>query len=130
MGKVFHQRFTFLACFGILIFSLLALYLFCIKAVAFAILVTMAVVGMASHGLATYVFEPSPQGEALVIHRGWFARKRVICVNEIVRATRERLAFGLAHYILIEYGARHFVSVTPAEEEAFLREIKERQDYL
>ena len=66
--------------------------------------------------------------EVLRIDRGRFSRPTVIAVNEIVRCTLMKTAFGLSHYLLIEYGERRMVSVTPDNSEAFIAELKKRQE--
>ncbi len=63
----------------------------------------------------------------LVINHGRFTRKKTIPVNEIIKVTVVNTPMGFSHYILLEYGAEHFVSVQPENYEAFIEELKMRQ---
>ena len=49
-------------------------------------------------------------------------------VKEITRISPIRRQWLLIDYLLIEYGAGHEAEVQPVNEEAFLQEIKKRQD--
>ena len=76
----------------------------------------------------TYTFTASDRGEVLRINRGRFSKPMTIAVDEIIRCTRMKTAFGLSYYLLIEYGARRIMSVTPDNSEAFIAELKKRQE--
>ena len=49
-------------------------------------------------------------------------------VKDITRISPIRRQWLLIDYLLIEYGAGHEAEVQPVNEEAFLQEIKKRQD--
>ena len=129
MERTFHQQFTMANKCGITVFSLLALYLLWQKAALTGLFVAVIVVLMIERMIhTTYTFTVSERSEVLRIDRGRFSRPTVIAVNEIVRCTLMKTAFGLSHYLLIEYGGRRMVSVTPDNSEAFIAELKKRQE--
>ena len=55
-------------------------------------------------------------------------KKEQVPVKEITRISPIRRQWLLIDYLLIEYGAGHETEVQPVNEEAFLQEIKKRQD--
>lgn len=129
MERTFHQQFTMANKCGITVFSLLAFYLLWQKAALTGLFVVVIVVLMIERMIhTTYTFTVSERSEVLRIDRGRFSRPTVIAVNEIVRCTLMKTAFGLSHYLLIEYGGRRMVSVTPDNSEAFIAELKKRQE--
>ena len=128
MERTFHQQFTMANKCGITVFSLLAFYLLWQKAALTGLFVAVIVVLMIERMIhTTYTFTVSERSEVLRIDRGRFS-PTVIAVNEIVRCTLMKTAFGLSHYLLIEYGGRRMVSVTPDNSEAFIAELKKRQE--
>lgn len=72
----------------------------------------------------SYQFE----GDQLIINRGRFAKKEQVPVKDITRITTIKRRWLFINYLLIEYGAGHETEVQPVNEEAFLKEIKKRQD--
>ena len=129
MERTFHQQFTMANKCGITVFSLLAFYLLWQKAALTGLFVAVIVVLMIERMIhTTYTFTVSERSEVLRIDRGRFSRPTVIAVNEIVRCTLMKTAFGLSHYLLIEYGERRMVRVTPDNSEAFIAELKKRQE--
>lgn len=129
MERTFHQQFTMANKCGITVFSLLAFYLLWQKAALTGLFVAVIVVLMIERMIhTTYTFTVSERSEVLRIDRGRFSCPTVIAVNEIVRCTLMKTAFGLSHYLLIEYGERRMVSVTPDNSEAFIAELKKRQE--
>ena len=129
LERTFHQQFTMANKCGITVFSLLAFYLLWQKAALTGLFVAVIVVLMIERMIhTTYTFTVSERSEVLRIDRGRFSRPTVIAVNEIVRCTLMKTAFGLSHYLLIEYGERRMVSVTPDNSEAFIAELKKRQE--
>ena len=62
----------------------------------------------------------------LIISRGRFSRS--LSVNEIIRMRVVRPGLLGVRYILIEYGAGHETTVQPVNEEAFMREVRDRQE--
>jgi len=63
----------------------------------------------------------------LIVKRGHFARKIVIPLNEILIAEKMKGGLLFVSFVLIEHGADHFVSVQTDDDDAFVRELKERQ---
>ena len=57
-----------------------------------------------------------------------FMKKEQVPVKDITRISPIRRQWLLIDYLLIEYGAGHEAEVQPVNEEAFLQEIKKRQD--
>ena len=64
----------------------------------------------------------------LIISRGRFSRSLSVPVNEIIRMRVIRPGLLGVRYILIEYGAGHETTVQPVNEEAFMREVRDRQE--
>ena len=64
----------------------------------------------------------------LIISRGRFSRSLSVPVNEIIRMRVVRPGPLGVRYILIEYGAGHETTVQPVNEEAFMREVRDRQE--
>ena len=128
MQRVFHRRFPLAAKCAITIFLMLAFYLFWIKMAIVGVVVVAFVLLIIERVLHTkYVFSTDDKGEWLTIHKGRFARSRVIAVNEIIRWTSMKTSFGLSRYLLLEYGAGKLAAVQPESDEAFILEIRKRQ---
>lgn len=132
MDRTFHQRFTLAAKSGITIFTLLAFWFFWQKQAAVGLLVMIIVVGMVERVLHTeYIFrkvKPVDRDEEhwfLIINRGRFARNINIPVEEIKSVKLMRTPLRMGHYLLITYGAGNVYGVQPADEEAFLKELKD-----
>jgi len=68
------------------------------------------------------------EGDMLVVIRGRFAKRKNIPLNEIIRVVPVKGKLLVTHYLLIEYGAGREQAVQPMNEEAFLNEIKKRQN--
>ncbi len=64
----------------------------------------------------------------LIISRGRFSRRLSVPVNEIIRMSVVKAGVLGVRYILIEYGAGHETAVQPVNEEAFLNEVRDRQE--
>lgn len=128
MDRLFHQRFTLAFKCGITILTLLAGYLLWMHSASSALLgfvVVIILVVIIERVIHTvYIFTSSGN---LVIKRGLLARKIEIPVNEIIKVTVVNTPMGFSHYILLEYGAEHFVSVQPDNYEAFIEELRTRQ---
>lgn len=119
---------------GIAIFSVLAFYFFCVKVAILGLLLGIIVVGMIERGTRTiYVFHKvkpidlDEELDFLTIDAGRFSRKKHIAVRDIKQVTRMNAAFGIDHYVLIEFGEGNLESVQPADEARFLEELKKRQ---
>lgn len=64
----------------------------------------------------------------LIISRGRFSRELSVPVNEIIRMRVVRPGLLGVRYVLIEYGAGHETAVQPVNEDAFMREVRDRQE--
>ena len=86
MNRLFHQRFTLSYKCGIIVFSLLAFYLFWIKMTIVALLVIIVIVVIIERVIhTTYSFMAEEDSDVLVIDKGRFSSKKVIRVNDIVK---------------------------------------------
>ena len=131
--RTFHKRFTFSAKCGIGIFALLAGYFFWVKVVIIGILLAIVIVGMIERILnTTYTFrrvKPIDRDEEMdfiVIEEGRFSSKKTIPVCDIISVEPMKVCLGLDHALVIEFGAKHLVSVQPDNEEGFRKEIERR----
>lgn len=132
--RTFHKRFTVTAKVGIVIFAVLAGYFFWVKTAIVGILVAIVIVGMIERILNTsYTFrrvkpiDRDDEMEYLIVNEGRFSGNKNVPVCDIIRVERMKSFFGFDHYLLIEYGAHHIVSVQPDNEEAFEKEVEKRQ---
>ncbi len=135
MDRTFHQRFTIAAKSGITVFTLLSFWFFWNRQAAIGILVAIIVVGMVERVLnTTYTFrrikpiDMDEEKEFLIINKGRFSANRNIPVDMIKKVTSMKTAFGLSHYLLIEYGNNNMEGVLPEDDDAFMRELKKRQN--
>lgn len=133
LDRTFHKRFTLPAKLGVLIFALLAGYFFWVKAAIIGILLAIVIVGMIERILnTTYIFkwvrpiDRDKEMNFIVIDEGRFSRKKTIPVCDIIKVEPMKTFFGLDHALVIEYGAKHFVSLQPDNEEAFIKEVEKR----
>lgn len=86
----------------------------------FMIIFTVFVIERLLH--TEYLFS----GGKLIIKRGRFSRSHTIRVDEITRA--EIVSRMFVRYVLIEYGAAHYISVQPDNVKVFIDEIRKRQE--
>lgn len=123
--RTFHRKFTPTAKAGVAALSLLMGYCFWVKEVVVAVLCMALVVFAIEKVLhSEYVFRDN----RLIIRKGRFSKEKAIPVGEIVRCTRMTTAFGLVSYLVIEYGHLHLEDVEPDNEQAFMKELRRRQD--
>lgn len=64
----------------------------------------------------------------LVFEYGKLSKKKAIMISDIVKVRKIKTVFGLSHYLLITYGAGRMISAQPQKEDAFVEEIKKRQN--
>ncbi len=102
--RTFHHRLTLGSLCGLVLFSLLVIYLFWIKQALLGLFV-----------------------EFLLINRGRFSTKQQIALCDVVKCVPMRNNFGLSHYLLIKYGADRLIAVQPQQEQAFMDELMKRQ---
>ncbi|KGI60591.1 hypothetical protein HMPREF3034_02390 [Prevotella sp. DNF00663] len=127
MRRVFHQRLTPISVCSIIIFALLAFYFFWLKMPIPGFLTAIAIVLMTERLLHTvYIFDMQGVDDVLQINHGRFSKTITIRVSEVVRVTQMTSAFGLSHYLLLEYGNGHLTSLQPDNEETFRNELNKR----
>lgn len=132
--RTFHHRLTLGSLCGLVLFSLLVIYLFWIKLVVLGLLVVNVIFGMIERILhTTYTFirtkpiDRDEEMEFLLINRGRFSTKQQIALCDVVKCVPMRNNFGLSHYLLIKYGADRLIAVQPQQEQAFMEELMKRQ---
>jgi membrane protein YdbS with pleckstrin-like domain len=128
MDRLFHQRFTLAAKCTITVLTLLAGYLLWVRSAANALmgLVVVVVLVVIIERVIHTVYMFTSDGNLIISH-GRFAKKLTIPVNEIIKVTRMTTPMKFSHYILLEYGSEHFVSVQPENDDAFIAELEKRQ---
>jgi len=131
--RTFHKRFTLPAKCGVAVFVLLAGYFFWVKAAIVGILLAIVIVGMIERILnTTYTLKrvkPIDRDEEMdfiVIDEGRFSSKKTVPVCDIVRMECLKTCWGLDHALVIEYGAKHLISIQPDNEEGFRKEVDKR----
>ena len=129
MSRTFQHRVTPSAVVSILLLAFLTLYFFWHRSashviIALILLVTTTlVIDRVIHTTYTLTDEG-----VLEIYGGRFGGVRRLPLTDIISVEVKKPLLGISNYVLIMYGANHFVSVQPDNEEAFIREIKKRQD--
>ena len=133
--RTFHKRFTISSKVGISVFTALAAYFFWTKTAIIGILLAIVIVGMIERILhTTYTFrrvKPIDRDEEmdfLIVNEGRFSRNKTVPVCDIVRMEQVKTAMGMDHCVVIEYGIKRLICVQPDNEEAFIKEIKKRQE--
>ncbi len=131
--RTFHKRFTMPAKWGVAVFALLAAYFFWTKVAIVGILLAIVIVGMIERILhTTYTLrrvKPIDRDEEMdfiVIDEGRFSHRKTVPVCDIVRMESLATCWGLDHALVIEYGAKHLVSIQPDNEEGFRKEVEKR----
>lgn len=121
--RTFQHRFTIGAKSGIIVLSLLALYLFWQKSVMAALVVVVALVAVIERVLhSCYVVSE----EDLIIHRGRFLRDIRVPLSAIRSIRPMTTTWRLVHYLLIEYGEGKLIGVEPHDEDSFLNCLRKR----
>lgn len=122
MTRSFHHRTTVGAVCGILLFLLLALYAFWIKNAVVGLIMVFLLIILAEHTLhSEYIIT---EGK-LIINNGKLSHAKIIDINEIHDCKPMTSVFGLAHYLLLTYGASNrMVSVQPQNEVAFVAALQ------
>ncbi len=107
-----------------LLFAGLALYLFWVKALVAALALVVVNVLLIERTLHTqYVFRDG----MLHIERGRFAKTITVAVSDIYACRPMTNTFGLAHYLLLQYGHDRIVMVQPTDETSFVAYLKRLQ---
>ncbi len=127
-NRTFQHRVTIVGVAVPIIMAVMALYFLLHRTTIHLIIgfgLVAVIIMMLERLLHTnYLFE----GDMLTISRGRFMKKEQVPVKDITRISPIRRQWLLIDYLLIEYGAGHEAEVQPVNEEAFLQEIKKRQD--
>ncbi len=128
MDRIFHKRVTPVSILYTVILAGLALYFFWqgkgFPALIGFLVTCLTVVQIEQTLHTTYTFTADRQ---LKVYRGRFFRSLSIPVNDIVRAQKQRGAFGFIRYLLLEYGAGRLLVVVPDSTKGFLDELAKRQ---
>lgn len=127
-NRTFQHRVTIVGVAVPIIMAILAMYFLWHRTAVHLIIgfgMIVVIVMMLERLLHTcYLLE----GDQLTIVRGRFVKKELVPLKDITRITKIRRRWLCLDYLLIAYGAGHETEVEPANEEAFLKEIKRRQD--
>lgn len=129
MNRSFHYRASWLNYTCIIVVAVAAMYSLWHRSVVNAIVgfMLMGVVVLMIERIIHTVYVLTSDGR-LIISRGRFSREMSVPVNEIIRMSVIRPKLLGVRYILIEYGAGHETTVQPVNEEAFMREVRDRQE--
>lgn len=125
--RTFHQRFSLASKIAVLLATSLAFYLFWNKMFIFGVIVTFAVVVMVervSH--SSYSFVEKEGEQWLVVNHGRFSKTKTIRIAEVLKLTPMKTSFGMSHYLLMLYGNNHLMSLQPADEQSFCKELQRR----
>ncbi len=124
MNRTFHHRFTLGSKCGVILFAVLAIYLFWVKAVvAGAILIVLNVLIIDRVLHSEYVFSD----DTLTIVRGRFFKPKTILLADIKSCRAVTTPFKLSHYLLLEYGSGRYVSAEPEQEASFVKCLQNRK---
>lgn len=123
MTRTFHHRFTWGAKCGVLLFAGIALYLFWVKAVVVGLLFVVLNVMLIERVLHT---QYTIGDDALTVYRGRFAKSRTIPLTDIRHCYAVQGAFGLSHFLLLEYAGDGRITLEPAEEASFMACLAKR----
>ena len=125
--RTFHQRFTLASKIAVFLATSLAFYLFWNKMFIFGVIVAFAVVVMVervSH--SSYSFVEKEGEQWLVVNHGRFSKTKTIRIAEVLKLTPMKTSFGMSHYLLMLYGNNHLMSLQPADEQSFCKELQRR----
>lgn len=125
--RTFHQRFSLASKIAVLLATSLAFYLFWNKMFIFGVIVAFAVVVMVervSH--SSYSFVEKEGEQWLVVNHGRFSKTKTIRIAEVLKLTPMKTSFGMSHYLLMLYGNNHLMSLQPADEQSFFKELQRR----
>lgn len=129
MNRTFHYRSTWVSYLAVIIVAAAALFFLWNRTTAnavigFALMIaTLLMVERIVH--TVYVFTSDGM---LVIDRGRLSRQTVVRVGDITRVETVRHKLLPVRFVALEYGAGHIIAVQPVDEEAFVRELKRRQE--
>ncbi len=125
MVRTFHHKFSLPSKCGVVVFAIMAFYLFMVKAIVAALALVVAEVLIIERLLHTqYVFRDG----TLFVERGRFAKTIEIPVGSIYACRPMSNTFGMVRYLLLQYDHDHLQVVQPAEEQAFVKYLKRLQE--
>lgn len=129
MNRSFHYRASWLNYFCIVIVAGAAMFSFWHRSAVNALVgfLLMGVAVLMIERIIHTVYVLTSDGR-LIISRGRFSRELSVPVNEIIRMRVVRPGLLGVRYVLIEYGAGHETTVQPVNEDAFMREVRDRQE--
>lgn len=123
MTRTFQHRFTVGSKCGVVLFAIIALYLFWVKAIVVGLVFVALVVLVTERVLhSEYVFSD----DSLTVRRGRFARAKTIDLRSVKSCRPITTTFGLSRYLLIEYGRGHYLAAEPQQEAAFVSCLQDR----
>ena len=121
MNRTFHRHLSIAGVCGIIVFSILAFFLFWSKSPIAGLVLVLVVVLMTERMLHTsYIFTQERGEQLLVIDRGRLARR------EVVKVTPMKRLGGLSRFVMVVYGSDRMVAVEPENEDAFCKELMKR----
>lgn len=131
INRTFHYRVTFLNYVAIIVVAVAALCAFWHKSAANAVvgLALMIAVVLMVERIVHTAYTLTADGR-LRVSKGRFSRRVEIRLTDIVSVETVHGRLLPVRYVLVRYGAGHELAVQPANEEAFIEEIRKRQEAL
>ena len=129
MDRTFHHRFSAQAFVAILLLAACALWCFLARTGLsplvglVCMLVGAAAVDRTIH--TTYTFTAVG---TLCISRGRLGGRLTLPVGDVISARKVRGTLFVAPHIVIEYGVGHITFAQPAQPDAFMAELRRRQE--
>ena len=131
INRTFHYRVSFLNYAAIIVVAVAALCAFWHKSAANAVVgfALMIVVVLMVERIVHTAYTLTADGR-LRVSKGRFSRRVEIRLADIVSVETVHGRLLPVRYVLVRYGAGHELAVQPANEEAFIEEIRKRQKAL
>ncbi len=123
MNRIFHYKVSFSDVCAVLLLSALTFYYFWTKMLLVALPVAAVWILVIERILHTY-YTFTPDG--IEVCCGRFSRRRLVSYADIIQYREMSNCLGLVHYILIEYGSGHTLSVKPQNSASFIAEMNKR----
>lgn len=130
-NRTFHYRVSFLNYAAIIVVAVAALCAFWQRSAANAVvgLALMVVVVLMVERIVHTAYTLTADGR-LRVSKGRFSRRVEIRLTDIVSVETVHGRLLPVRYLLVRYGSGHELAVQPANEEAFIEEIRKRQKAL
>ena len=131
INRTFHYRVSFLNYAAIIVVAVAALCAFWQRSAANAVvgLALMIAVVLMVERIVHTTYTLTADGR-LRVSKGRFSRRVEIRLADIVSVETVHGRLLPVRYLLVRYGAGHELAVQPANEEAFIEEIRKRQKAL